>query len=132
MLVNQVWATFYLCVNFVLGKNLLIKGDINCQCHFVQLALPISKQIGLILFNAHTHTNPFNGPFSGTTRVSWYQKGKTNLAFTKTTDSEWQWHQLGHMQVSTSLQTHNHASTSLLSFYRPDALPAAKPTASKH
>jgi len=26
--------------------------------------------------HAHTHTQPFNGPFSGTTRVSRYQKGK--------------------------------------------------------
>jgi len=24
----------------------------------------------------HTHTHPFNGPLSRTTRVSWYQKGK--------------------------------------------------------
>jgi len=47
----------------------------------------------------HTHTHPFNGPFSGTTQVSRYQKGKTNLDFTEATDSEWQWHQLGHMQV---------------------------------
>jgi len=62
--------------------------------------------------------------------VSWYQKGKTNLDFTEARDSEWQWHQLGHMQVSTSLQTDNHASTSPL-FCRPDALPAAQPTASK-
>jgi len=31
----------------------------------------------------HTHTHPFNGPFSGTTRVSRYQKGKTNLDFTE-------------------------------------------------
>jgi len=36
------------------------------------------------------------------------------------------------MQVCTSLQTDNHASTSPLCFYRPDALPAAQPTASKH
>ena len=36
------------------------------------------------------------------------------------------------MQVYTSLQTDNHASTPPLSFYRPDALPAAQPTASKH
>ena len=35
----------------------------------------------------------------------------------------------GHVQVCTS---DNHASTSPLSFYRPDALPAAQPTASKH
>ena len=63
-----------------------------------------------------THTHPFNGPFSETTRVSWYQKGKTNLDFTEARDSEWQWHQLGHMQVCTSLQTDNHASTPPLSF----------------
>jgi len=42
--------------------------------------------------------------------VSRYQKGKTNLDFTEARDSEWQWHQLGHMQVCTSLQTDNHAS----------------------
>ena len=57
------------------------------------------------------HTHPFNGPFSGTTRVSRYQKGKTDLDFTEARDSEWQWHQLGHMQVCISLQTDNHAST---------------------
>ena len=82
--------------------------------------------------HAHTRTHPFIGPFSRTTQVSRYQKGKTNLEFTKARDSEWQRHQLGHMQVCTSLQTDNHASTPPLSFYRPDALPAAQPTASKH
>ena len=64
----------------------------------------------------HTHTHPFNGPLSGTTRVSRYQKGKTDLDFTEARDSEWQWHRLGHMQVCTSLQTDNHASTPPLSF----------------
>ena len=63
------------------------------------------------------HTHPFNGPFSRTTRVSRYQKGKTNLDFNEARDSEWQWHQLGHMQVCTSLQTDNHASTPPLSFF---------------
>jgi len=50
--------------------------------------------------------------------VRWYQKGKTNLDFTEARDSEWQWHwhQLGYMQVCTSLQTGNHASTAPLSF----------------
>jgi len=52
----------------------------------------------------YTHTHPFNNPFSRTTRVSRYQIGKTNLYFTEATDSEWQWHQLSHMQVCTSLQ----------------------------
>jgi len=66
--------------------------------------------------HAHTHKNPFNGPLSQTTRVTWYQKGKTNLDFTEARDREWQWHQLGHMQVCTSLQTDNHTSTPSLSF----------------
>jgi len=47
--------------------------------------------------------------------VSQYQKGKTILDFTEARDSEWQWHQLGHMQVCTSLQTD--ASISPLSFF---------------
>jgi len=56
--------------------------------------------------------------FSGTTQMSRYQKGKTNLDFTEARDSEWQWqwHQLEHMQVCTSLQTDNRAITPPLSF----------------
>ena len=74
-----------------------------------------------------------HSPFSGTPRVSQYQKGKTNLDFTEARDIEWQWNQLDHMQVCTSLQADNHASAPPLSFfYRRDALPAAQPTASKH
>ena len=67
------------------------------------------------------HTHPFNGPLSRTARVSRYQKGKTNLDFSEARDSEWQWHQLGHMQVCTLLQTDNHTTdTSTLprSFFR--------------
>jgi len=79
-----------------------------------------------------THTQPFSGPFSGTTRVSQYQKGKTNLDFTEATDSEWQWHQLGHMQICTLLQTDNHASIPPLSFLQAGCPSVAQPTASKH
>jgi len=75
----------------------------------------------------------FNGLFSWTTWVSRYQKGKTNLDFTEARDIEWQWHQLGHMQVCTLLQTDNHARLPPLRFfYRLDALPDAQPTASNH
>jgi len=59
--------------------------------------------------------------------VSRYQKGKTSVDFTEARDSEWQWHQLGHMQVCTSLQTDNHASTPPLSFLQavcPSCYPA--------
>jgi len=62
-------------------------------------------------FKIHTDTHTFNGPFSGTTRVGRYQKGKTNLDYTEARDTEWQWHQLGHMQVCTLLQTDNHTRT---------------------
>ena len=34
----------------------------------------------------YTQTHPFNGPLSRTTWVSRYQKGKTNLDFTKARD----------------------------------------------
>jgi len=61
--------------------------------------------------------------------VSWYQKGKTNLDFTEARDREWQWHQLDHnfMQVCTSFQTGNHASTSPLSFLQAGC-PSCHPT----
>jgi len=59
--------------------------------------------------------------------VSRYQKGKTNLDFTGARDSEWQWHQLGHMQVCTSLQTDNHASNPPLSFLQAGR-PSCRPT----
>jgi len=42
--------------------------------------------------------------------MSRYQKGKTNLDFTEARDSEWQWHQLGRMQVCILLQADNHAT----------------------
>jgi len=91
--------------------------------------------MALLMATNAIHTQPFNGPFSGTTQVSWYQKGKTNLdfteardrIFTEARDSEWQWHQLGHMQVCTSLQTDNHASTPPLSFLQAGC-PSCRPT----
>jgi len=67
--------------------------------------------------DSYTETHPFNDPLSQTTRVSRYQEGKTNLDFTEARDSEWQWHQQGHMHVCTSLQTDNHASTPPLKFF---------------
>ena len=42
-------------------------------------------------------------------------------------DGEWQWHQLGHKQVCTLLQTYNHASTPPLSFLQARC-PSCHPT----
>jgi len=55
------------------------------------------------------------------------KKGKTNLDFTEARDSEWQWHQLDHMQVCTSRQTNNHASTPPLSLLQAGC-PSCHPT----
>jgi len=60
--------------------------------------------------------------------VSRYQKGKTNLDFTEARDSEWQWHQLGHMQVCISLQTDNDASTPPLESFLQAGCPSCRPT----
>ena len=59
--------------------------------------------------------------------MSRYQKGKTNLDFTEARDSQWQWHQLGNMQVCTSLRTDNHANTPPLSFLQAGC-PSCRPT----
>ena len=75
---------------------------------------------------------PSNCLFSRTTWVSRYQKGKTNLDFTGARDSEWQWHQLGHMQVCPHSRQITTPVPHHSVFYRPDALAAAQPTASKH
>jgi len=47
--------------------------------------------------------------------------------FSEARDSEWQWHQLGHMQLCISLQTDNHTSTPPLSFLQ-TGCPSCHPT----
>jgi len=59
--------------------------------------------------------------------VSRYQKGKINLDFSEARDSEWQWYQLGHMQVCTLLQTDNYTSTPTLCFLQAGC-PSCRPT----
>ena len=70
------------------------------------------------------HTHPFNAPFSGTTRMGQYQKGKTNLDFTEARDSEWQWAICKSAPHSRQI---NHASTSPLSFLQAGC-PCCHPT----
>ena len=66
-----------------------------------ELLLTYSTSKSVLPSGTHTYTHPFNGPLSGSTRVSRYWKGKINLDFKEAGDSEWQWHQLHHMQVCT-------------------------------
>jgi len=84
--------------------------------HFTDVGSSADKLHATQHSTIHTHTHTrLTALCPGLPRVSQYQKGKTNLDFTEARDSERQWHQLGHMQVCTSLQTDNHASTPPLS-----------------
>ena len=81
-----------------------------------------------VFFLSHTYTHTrLTALCPELPRCSRYQRGKTNLDFTEAKDSEWQWHQLGHMQVCTSLQTDNHASTPPLRFLQAGC-PSCRPT----
>ena len=81
----------------------------------------------------HTHTQPFNGPLFGTTQVSRYQKGKTNLDFAEARGTvsgsgiRWAICKSAPRSIQITMPVPHHSV-----FYRPDALPAAQPTASKH
>jgi len=79
--------------------------------------------------HTHTRTQPFNGPLSGTARVSRYQKGKPNLDFTEAKDNGISWAICKSAprprQITTPAPDHS-------VFCRLDALPAAQPSASKH
>ena len=76
--------------------------------------------------------HPFYSPFSGTTRVSRYQKGKTNLDILKQqtvsgSGISWDICKSATRSRQITMPAPHHSV-----FYRPDALPAAQPTASKH
>ena len=90
---------------------------------------PIISTKSALLTRTHARLTAL---FPGLPRWAGTRKVKTNLDFTEARDSDWQWHQLGNIKVCTLLQTDNHTSTPPLCFYRPDALPATQPTASKH
>ena len=68
-----------------------------------------------------THTHTFN--YSPSEPVPERQ----NQSGFYWSSSEWQWHQLGCMQVCTSLQTDNHASTPPLCFLQAGC-PSCRPT----
>ena len=51
-----------------------------CQQRVDVTADQLSQRI-VVRITSHTHTHPFNGPFSATTQVSRYQKGKNQSGF---------------------------------------------------
>ena len=118
------------------SKTLLQQNppDLNWKYLLTQVVLYNGGSLLLLLLLLLLlHLYLFNSLFSWTIWVSWHQKGRPFWILLKQEMMEWQWHRLDHVQIiCNSLQTDDHASTSPLSFYRPDTLSAAQPTASKH
>ena len=115
------------------------KSSINClvkRTFLGSVSLSAFTKCSAMLFvyhnTTHTRTHTFNGPLSVTTRVSRYQKGKTNLDLLEqetVRGSGISWAICKSAPRSRQITTPaSHHSV----FYRPDALPAAQPTASKH
>ena len=86
----------------------------------------------VVVVVVHRETQPFNGPLSGTTQVSRYQKSKTIWILLKqeiVSGCGISWAVCKSAPRSRQITTPApHHSV----FYRPDALPAAQPIASKH
>ena len=113
-------------------EALLTQMDCATQCVSQNLA-----NFCITVYEQHTHTHTcvraFNGgPFSGTTQVSRYQKGKTNLDFTEQetvsgSGISWAMCKSAPRSRQITMPAPHHSV-----FYRLDALPAAQPKASKH
>jgi len=74
-MVMQLWQSLMVIWIFLL----LIEDMEQLSCCLIHTF----NTLQVLCSNTHTHTHPFNGPFSGTTWVSRYQKGKTNLDLLK-------------------------------------------------
>ena len=107
-------------------SHAFLKKD-NTACKFC-----FNCRQATITIHTHTHTHPFNGPFSGTTHVSRYQKAKPIWILLKqktVSGSGISWAICKSAPRSRQITTPApHHSV----FYRPDALPATQPKASKH
>jgi len=123
-----------LFMRFVSGRSRLPVNTADLSQRFQILKIDRVNMANVVRSCNHTHTR-LTALFPGRPRWAGTRKGKTNLDFTGARDSEWQWHQQCYVQVCTSLlapgrQPRQHRTTQF--FYRPDAPPAAQPTASKH
>ena len=116
--ISQLLSTSPLNVTFdkIPYENQYIHKHVPTSVHAIHNCKSAANGPTCSSKSQHTLTHSLNGRLSGITRLSRYQKSKTNLDFTEARDSEWQWHQLGHMPGCTSLQTDNHTSTPPLSF----------------
>jgi len=94
-------------------------ANISDQICSIKLATKTDKSLHyttLHYMHACTHTHTHNR-FMALLDYVWDYPGEpapgrwNQSGFTGARDSVWQWHQIGHMQICTLTQTHNHAST---------------------
>ena len=118
-------TVLFVSISQVIGCEDHLRNDLYCVEWGVKLysihpsigwnSLPFPPRLGGWASNTHTRLTalcPGLPGWSGTRKVKF---------------CEWRWHQLGHMQVCTSLQTDNHASTLPLSFLQARC-PSCRPT----
>jgi len=85
-------------------------------CSHQQYSLAQNILYRLHCTHTHTHTHPFHGPLSGTSDYPDRKVKPIWILLMQETVSVAVAYMLGYMQVCTSLQTGNHASTPPLSF----------------
>ena len=79
---------------------------------FLVTQSPVSKHSRKLAL--HTHKSAY-WPSGLCPGLPGWAATRTNLDFTEARDNEWQWHHMGHMQICTSPQIANYASTPPLS-----------------
>ena len=103
-----------------------LNAGLSCGVVFVILCLAFLVELRLVTERYRQTDTQTQG--HSIYRASIALRCKKNyLDFTEARDSEWQWHQLGHMQFFTSLKTVNHESTPPLSFLQA-VCPSCRPT----
>ena len=110
-----------ICINFVALKRPI--SSVATDKLKVTVSLTCGRKM---ICCTHTHIH-LTALCLGLPRWAGTRKVKPIWLFTEARDSEWQWHQLGHMQVCTLLQTDNHASSPPLSFLQAGC-PSCRPT----
>jgi len=93
---RKVWGSFFGCIKWYVVICCSVQRNTVKNDDVAELWRFITGHCFMHLSDIHTHmhTHPFNGPLSRTTRVSWYQKGKTYLGFywsKKVSDSDISW-----------------------------------------
>ena len=104
--------------------SISFSGQIVIVFVFLECLLVLVLLFLIFVVSCVTYTR-LTALFPGLPR--WADTRNVKPIWIEATDSEWQWHQLGHMQVCTSLQTDNHASTPPLSFLQAGC-PSCHPT----